>query len=359
MKLNLRWLILTLAMGVVTMVIWVAQAELSLGSRATVFIGGPQDWINSQPLSWDRLRGKVVLVDFWEYTCVNCIRTFPYLRAWYKRYRPYGFEIIGIHTPEFKFDESRDLVVTAVRREKLDWPILNDPERRNWEAYHEHYWPSKYIFDQEGRLVAQHAGEGRYQETELLIQKLLHRTHPDAKFSKLLPAVRPGDREGAVCRIATPELYANPNYGFLEGLPAGWTTSKVAFLTDRRPHEESKIYAHGSFIPGSQSLQHGRTTNDLRDYVLIRYRASEVNVVLHPPTGRDYRVYAWLDNKPIPASSWGDDIRYDNRGSYLAVAAPRMYNAIRGAYGDHELKLSSDSPEFDLYSYTFNGCDQK
>jgi hypothetical protein len=101
-----------------------------------------------------------------------------------------------------------------------------------------------------------------------------------------------------------------------------------------------------------------RTTTDLRDKVIIRYRGTEVNVVVNRPGGRDYKVYVWLDHKPVPRADEGDDLKYDARGSYFEVTAPRMYNVIRGPYGEHELKLASDSREFDLYSYTFSGCPQ-
>ena len=156
----------------------IALADLPQGSRPPAFIGPASNWINSPPLTWPALKGKVVLVDFWEYTCVNCIRTDPYLRAWYKRYKPYGFVIVGIQTPEFGFSALTHNVADAAKRDGLAYPILNDPESKNWRAYNEQYWPSKYLFDQNGRLVAQHPGEGDYQEMERAIQRLLLRTRP-------------------------------------------------------------------------------------------------------------------------------------------------------------------------------------
>jgi len=337
----------------------VAQAALPADSHPPAFIGTADDWINSPPLTWQELKGKVVLVDFWEYTCVNCIRTFPYLKAWYQRYAPYGLVIIGIHTPEFGFSADKENVAAAAKREGLKYPILNDLESKNWRAYDENFWPSKYIFDQSQRLVSQHAGEGGYQSTERLIQKLLLKTHPSAKFPPPLPPQRPGDRPGVVCQSETPELYANPNYDFLANLPRGWTTDQVANCVDRGRHQDGKVYANGAFITRYQSLQHARTTKDLKDYIAIRYHATEVNVVVNRPQNRDYTVYATLDGKPIPKSDQGNDIKYDARGSYFVVNAPRMYNVIRGPFGTHGLKLASDSTGFDLYSYTFSGCPQK
>jgi thiol-disulfide isomerase/thioredoxin len=336
-----------------------AWGELPLGGAPPPFIGPSDQWINSKPLTWAELRGKVVLVDFWEYTCVNCIRTDPYLRAWYQRYKSYGFVIVGIQTPEFGFSSIRNNVASAAKRDALDYPILNDPESRNWKAYHENFWPSKYLFDQNGRLVYQHTGEGDYQNLEREIQRLLLRNDPQARFPSPLPPVRPGDRSDAVCSPDTPELYTNPSYGFLGNLPSSWEMDKAALFIDNGRHVDGKVYAKGSWIPRYQSLQHARPTNDLRDFVVISYRGTEVNAVINRTNDKDYKVYVTLDGKPVPSKSKGDDVRYDERGSYVNVDAPRMYNVVRGEYGVHELKLASDSPEFDLYSYTFSGCSQR
>jgi thiol-disulfide isomerase/thioredoxin len=336
----------------------VASADLPLGSPPPPFQGSASDWINSPPLTWQDLSGKVVLVDFMEYTCINCIRTFPYLKAWYERYKPYGFVIIGIHTPEFQFDSTRPNVAAAAKRFGLTYPILNDPDSVNWQLYNEQFWPSKYLFDQDSRLVEEHAGEGAYQQTERKIQELLRRDHPEAKFPEPLPPVRPGDDPMVMCRDDTPELYANPSRGFLGNLPSGWKTDQVTTFVDPGNHVDGQVYANGPFSTRYQSLQHARSTTDLQDYVVIRYHGTEVNVVVNRPQDRTYRVYATLDGKPVPQESKGDDLQYDARGSYFAVTSPRMYNVIRGPWGTHELKLASDSPDFDIYSYTFSGCPQ-
>jgi thiol-disulfide isomerase/thioredoxin len=350
---------LFVAVAAAFMVQTAAIASIPNGTRPPAFIGSPDRWINSAPLTWNKLRGKVVLIDFWEYTCVNCIRTDPYLRTWYQRYSPYGFVIVGIQTPEFAFSAETKNVAAAAKRDELKYPILNDPESKNWKAYKESFWPSKYLFDQNGRLVYQHAGEGNYQETERAIQKLLLKSHPGAKFPAPLAPVRPGDVPGAACRRETPELYVNPSYGFLANLPGGWKMDQVASFVDHGHHVDGKIYANGSFITRYQSLQHAKATRDLRDYVAIAFNASEVNVVINQPHGRDYKVYATLGGKEIPKAGKGDDIHYDSRGSYLLIDAPRMFNVYRGDFISGELKLASESPDFDIYSYTFSGCTQR
>jgi thiol-disulfide isomerase/thioredoxin len=337
-----------------------AYGELPQGSTPAAFIGSAGDWMNTKPLTWADLRGKVVMVDFWEYTCVNCIRTYPYLKAWNERYSKYGLVIIGIHRPEFDFAKSKAFVAAAARRAGLAYPILNDPDYRNWQAYHEHSWPSKYIFDQSGHLVDQHMGEGEYQETELLVQRLLRKTHPGAEFPKPLPPQKPGDDPSTNCSEPTLELYTNPDpaYHDLGNLPSGWKMGKAERFVDR-PHEEGRLYYQGTFIPMRQRLRHGGATSDLHDYIALRYRATEVNVVAGRTEARDYKVYVWLDGKAIPKAFQGDDIGHDSKGSYFTVTAPRMYNLIRGPYGPHEIVLASDSPDFEIYSYTFSGCPQR
>lgn len=352
-------LIIVFAILVMLLISTASQSALPVGSSPPAFIGPANQWINSPPLTWQQLRGKVVLVDFWEYTCVNCIRTDPYLRSWYQRYKPYGLVIVGIQTPEFGFSAVRDNVAGAAKRDNLTYPILNDPASKNWTAYNENYWPSKYLFNQNGKLVYQHTGEGSYQETERAIQKLLLKSHPDAKFPAPLAPVRPGDRPDIMCNTPTGELYVNPTYGFLANLPSDWQRDTIAKFTDTNRHIDGKIYAQGYFITRYQSLQHARTTSVLEDYVVIQFHGTEVNVVINRPQNRDYKVYVVLDNGAVPKKDKGDDIKYDARGSYIIVDAPRMFNVYRGNYGSYQLRLSSDSPDFDIYSYTFGGCPQQ
>src|SRR5437667_11545201 len=124
------------------------------------------------------LRGKVVLVDFWEYTCVNCIRTLPYLKEWHNRYAKDGLVIIGIHTPEFACAKQRGNVAQAVKKLGITWPVLVDSDYRNWRAYNNAYWPRKYFIDHTGHIVEDHAGEGGYEESEAKIQELLKEINP-------------------------------------------------------------------------------------------------------------------------------------------------------------------------------------
>lgn len=329
---------------------------------APKLIGTPEDWINTDGKPLKLEKGRVYLIDFWEYTCVNCIRTLPYLREWHQRYAKDGLVIIGIHTPEFQFAKEKDNVAAAVKKLGITWPVLVDSEYKNWTAYHNSFWPRKYFIDARGRIVADHAGEGGYAQSEALIQRLLKQLNPRKQFPKAMAPIRDTDKPGAVCYPMTPELYAGGRgyqtgqFGNIASFDPGQT---FTFTDPGVPHEDGKIYAHGVWRTAEESLRHGRATPDLRDYIALRYHALECNAVIKPEGNASFRVEIVQDGKPVRKEDRGTDIRYDENGhSYLLVEEPRMYNLIKNAkYGYHELRLASASPDFGLYSFTFASCE--
>ncbi|MGY2490750.1 thioredoxin family protein [Cupriavidus sp. CP313] len=134
---------------------------------------GINQWLNSPPLSMDALRGKVVLVDFWTYSCINCINTLPYVKQWHEKYKDQGLVVVGVHTPEYPFEKSTDNVQAALKRFDIRYPVAQDNAYATWSAFRNQYWPAKYLIDANGRIVYQHFGEGGYAETEAAIRKLL------------------------------------------------------------------------------------------------------------------------------------------------------------------------------------------
>jgi thiol-disulfide isomerase/thioredoxin len=170
-------------------------------------------WLNSPPLSFRQLRGRVVLVDFWDYTCVNCIRTLPYVKAWHERYKDVGLTVIGVHTPEFTFAQYEANVERGVREFGLTYPIVIDSNFEIWKAFANRCWPSKYLLDKEGYLRFAHPGEGAYRECEEVIQELLREIDPAVLLPEPVAAVRPEDMLGAVCYPASPELYLGHRRG--------------------------------------------------------------------------------------------------------------------------------------------------
>jgi thiol-disulfide isomerase/thioredoxin len=134
---------------------------------------GIEKWLNSEPLTMSSLRGKVVLVDFWTYTCINCIRTLPYVKDWYAKYKDQGLEVVGVHTPEYAFERFTPNVQEAIKRFGITYPVAQDNKYATWDAYRNIYWPAFYLIDKQGKIIYSHFGEGRYKETEAAIQQAL------------------------------------------------------------------------------------------------------------------------------------------------------------------------------------------
>ena len=147
-------------------------STISNQTRAPEF-AGIERWLNSQPLSMESLRGKVVLVDFWTYSCINCINTLPYIKQWHDKYKDQGLVVVGVHTPEFPFEKSTANVQAAIKRFDIRYPVAQDNRYATWSAYHNRYWPALYLVDAEGRIVYQHFGEGQYAETGAAIRNAL------------------------------------------------------------------------------------------------------------------------------------------------------------------------------------------
>jgi thiol-disulfide isomerase/thioredoxin len=145
---------------------------LKSGMPAPEFTG-IEKWLNSEPLTMQQLRGKVVLVDFWTYTCINCINTLPHLKSWHQKYKDQGLVVVGVHTPEYPFERSTDNVKTAIKRFDLRFPVAQDNRYATWGAYNNQFWPASYLIDKKGQVVYSHFGEGQYAQTEAAIQALL------------------------------------------------------------------------------------------------------------------------------------------------------------------------------------------
>ena len=164
-------------------------------------------WLQGGPLTMAGLRGKIVLIDFWDYTCVNCLRTLPYVKEWWRRYASLGLQVIGVHAPEFSFAREGGNVLREVREQGIQYPVVLDNEYAIWQAYANRYWPAKYLVDGNGYLRYYHFGEGGYGETESAIQQLLREQFAEILLPGLMEPVREEDRAGAVCYRVTPELY--------------------------------------------------------------------------------------------------------------------------------------------------------
>jgi thiol-disulfide isomerase/thioredoxin len=364
-----------LFMGALLLVALLAACLSATGSRASAAGSGPVTdppqapeleggvrWINSKPLKLTGLRGKVVLIDFWEYTCVNCLRTLPYLKEWHRRYKDKGLVIIGVHTPEFRFARAEDNVAAAVKELGLEYPIVIDSNYAIWKSYSNRFWPAKYLCDARGRVRYYHFGEGGYGETEREIQALLRETSPKVDLPPLMEAVRAEDQPGRVCYPTTPELYVGYERGGPEGTfgnREGYHPGQVFVFRDPGSHEDGLIYAQGAWKSSGEAFISARTSRYPRDWIALRYHAIEANAVMKPERGSPVRLWLYQDGKPVAEKCRGKDVQADDQGrTFVLVDKPRMYNLIKNpAFGQHELRLATSQPGLGVYSFTFVSCE--
>ncbi len=318
-------------------------------------------WLNSKPLTRSALRGRVVLVDFWEYTCINCIRTFPYLRRWNRLYAPLGLVIIGVHTPEFDFAKSPELVETAARRFGLDFPIAVDSDRTVWAAFHNYAWPADYLIDKDGNIASVHLGEGEYAEMEHQIQALLKQADPKLDFAAAkfkIPPDRP--MSGGTCQMPTPELYLGAERGGHLANPGGYRPLTSAFYAPPAEIPLDRFALGGGWIAESEFIRQvaapgGPSTASLT----LHYRAKSVYLVAGAEAGTA-ELYVTQDGKPLARGARGVDVKTDARGAtYVALGAKRMYYLVNNpAFSDHTLDLIVATTGIALYSFTFgNDCE--
>jgi thiol-disulfide isomerase/thioredoxin len=309
-------------------------------------------WLNSPPLNMRQLRGRVVLIDFWDFTCVNCIRTLPYIQAWHERYMNSGLTVIGVHTPEFTFAQYESNVERGVREFGLTYPIVIDSEFELFKLFANRAWPSKYLVDKDGYLRYMHMGEGAYQETEQTIQDLLHEIDSSIKFPALLEPVRAEDRSGAVCYPATPELYLGHRRGRI-GNSQGFAEDQTADYHFAEKPEERLFYAQGSW---HSTAEYFEAAGDNTSRLVLEYSAASVNLVLSSNRLPTAEVILRQDGHPLTEKNATAETRFRDGESYIVVDRPRMYALVNNHdFGVHTLELTF-APGVAGYAFTFTSC---
>jgi thiol-disulfide isomerase/thioredoxin len=302
-------------------------------------------------------RGHVLLIDFWEFTCINCIRDFSALKRWYSKYHTYGFDIVGVHYGEFAIGFSADNVRDAAKRFQLPWPVVADLHGSIWNAYHSNVWPNRFLVNQDGDIVFHVAGEGNNRPMEMKIRELLAAAHPEVNQ---LPLDPPEDTFSAKCGISTDETYVGDWFG--RGAIAnakGYNNdgSMTDFHAEGEP-ADGKVALNGKWT----TQQDGVTSDEKHDTAQLRYHARAVYAVLSvADVKKPVRVYLLQDGKPIDQSEGGVDVRIDQQGSYIDVSTPRMYYLVKNAkFGSHLLSLQPDRADFALHSFTYgHDCQQE
>ncbi|HVO28711.1 MAG TPA: redoxin domain-containing protein [Candidatus Paceibacterota bacterium] len=329
-----------------------AAADQAAGYQPAIEITDPTGFINSSSsFRLANLVGKnVVLLDFWTYSCINCIRTIPYLTAWYARYHADGLEIVGIHTPEFDFEKDYDNVQAAVRQFGINYPVVLDSDYGTWDAYGNQYWPHEYLIDLAGYIVHDQVGEGNYDETEQEIQKLL------AQRDEIL-GVAPAPMPSAPVVVASssiaggimsPETYfgAARNEYLGNGTPG--QAGEQSFDLPSSPGANT-LYLGG---PWSVGQQYAETAGPAE--VEYQYEAKGIYFVAGTASDTPITAEVLRDGAPVPASAAGSDIFYQDGKSYVTVSANRLYRLVDDtAPGDHVLELIIPSAGLQAYTFTF------
>jgi len=303
-------------------------------------IEGIDDWINTDPLTQDDLAGKVVLVDFWTYSCINCIRTLPYLQSWQEKYADDGLVLLGVHAPEFAFEKVYENVFSAAVQYGLTYPIAQDNNHTTWRNFNNRYWPAKYLFDQDGNLRYYHFGEGSYEETEAAIQQLLSVKEEMTKEVAV-------DRSG----INSPETYfgywrtenfASPE-GVIEDTPTTYTNPQTLPLN------------HWS-LSGDWSIeyQHSEAQTSGARFA-FHYSAGVANLVMATADGSLQDIVVYLDGQAVPTELLGAHSVRDELtgGTFIQVEFSDLYELIAGEPGDHLLEIEVLEPGLQIYAITF------
>jgi thiol-disulfide isomerase/thioredoxin len=307
-------------------------------------------WVQGGPVSIRALRDKAaVLVDFWDYTCVNCIRTLPYVAGWDRRYRNDGLVIVGVHAPEFSFAREGSHVKAALAQFELEYPIVLDNDYAIWRAYSNRFWPAKYLVDAKGRIRYYHFGEGGYQESELAIQTVLRELHPSFNPPPPMEPVRDSDRPGTLCYRVTPELYLGYARGQF-GNPEGAIRDSPHDYSDPGRHTEGVSYLAGRWRVEQESARAEAPGAS----IALRYTAKDVNLVMAPPAGAVARAEILLDS----GQKAGDDVKHDLDGrAIVTVDRPRMYNLVANdSVTPGALTLRAEVAGLSAYAFTFVSC---
>jgi len=307
-------------------------------------------WLNSPPLTPESLRGKVVVVDFWTYSCINCLRALPYVESWYQKYKDHGLVVIGVHAPEFAFEKDPNNVRRAVADLKIAYPVALDNDYAIWQAFNNQYWPAHYFIDATGHIRAHHFGEGNYDESEQIIRTLL----TEAGQSDLPPPGMGGAKAVGVqappdeAHDQSPETYVGYRRADNFASPGGFAQDQAHGYTAPAALKLNQWALSGSWNVDPEKAVLGASGGKLE----FRFYARDLHLVLGPGSGgKPVRFRVTLDGA-APAANHGADT--DSSGAGI-IDGQRLYQLIRqsGDVGEHVFSIEFLDPGVQAYSFTF------
>ncbi len=306
------------------------------------------EWLNSPPLMPAALRGKVVLIQFWTYTCINWLRTLPYVRAWASKYKDHGLVVIGVHSPEFDVEKDLQNVRRAVTEMRIGYPVVTDNDFATWRAYDNHYWPALYIADDKGRIRYQHFGEGEYEETEKVIQRLLAEAGNRGVGQALVTVDARGAEAAADWRsLRSPETYVGFDRAENFASPGGFVRNRSHTYTAATPLRLNHWSLSGDWAIGRQAI----ALHKANGRISYRFHARDLHLVMGSTSGKAVRMRVLIDGRP-PGAAHGVDV--DANGNGL-VTEPRLYQLIRQPMPiiDRQLEIEFLDPGVEAFVFTF------
>ncbi len=315
------------------------QSDLFNQNSPVIEFVGITKWLNSDPLTLQKLKGKVVLVDFWTYTCINCIRTLPHVISWYEKYKDMGFVVVGVHTPEFEFEKSTANVQSAISQYKITYPVAQDNNYATWNAYSNQYWPAEYLIDSKGIIRRVHFGEGEYDKAEEAIVTLLKES--GVKLGAIKDIMPDQSPKGAI----SPETYlgaARMQYLYPNGsTPQGQQSFNLASNLPLNTFSFG-----GDWLISQDSAQVLR--NSIIEY---KFSANKVYLVIRPGNSGASRVKVLLDGKVVDGNAAGNDVV----NGFINISSDRLYNLVdlQGNIGEHLLRLEFEGTGIQTFAFTF------
>jgi thiol-disulfide isomerase/thioredoxin len=312
-------------------------------------LSGATGWLNSPPLTQEELRGKVVLVDFWTYTCINWQRTQPYVRAWAEKYKDQGLVVIGVHTPEFEFEKNVDNIRPALNRFRVDYPVAIDSDYGIWKAFRNNYWPAVYIIDATGNIRFHHFGEGEYERTEAVIQQLLREAGKSGVGSETVRV----DAQGSEVAADWANLRSPENYLGSERTE-GFASPSRPIAGKTRNYSAPKMLSLNQWaLRGDWTVNPGAVVLDKAGGAIVyRFHARDLHLVMGPATrGKPVRFRMLLDGRP-PGPAQGVDV--DEKG-YGTVTEQRLYQLVRQRQPIEARRFEIEflEPGVEAYAFTF------
>ncbi len=319
-----------------------SQSELTSLERAS-------EWLNSPPLTASALRGKVVLVDFWTYTCINWLRTLPYVRAWAEKYRDQGLVVIGVHSPEFSFEKNMSNVRWAVKELRVDYPVAVDSEHVIWRAFKNQYWPALYFIDAQGRVRHHHFGEGQYEQSEMIIQRLLAEAGAGGRGDDLVSVDARGLEAAADWgSLKSPEMYVG--YGRTQN----FTSPGGAVRDQPRAYAlPARLRLNDWALSGDWTMKsEAAVLNKANGRIVYRFHARDLHLVMGPSTpGTSVKFRVLIDGQP-PGAAHGTDVDEQGNGT---LAEQRLYQLIRQSkpIADRQFEIEFLDQGVEAFAFTF------